>query len=225
MGYTYRKYHVDENFFKRWTTDMAYCLGFILTDGNINFPSNHTSPRLRIASKDFDILNSIRGAMRSNHLIRKEKNRNGEWYQLSIYSERIVKDLNELGIHPCKSSKTLFPLMPTNFYPHFLRGVFDGDGCIYGRIPPKRKTMSLELSIPSGSEQFIKQFADIFVELTGWNHYGIRYREKGNIWEFRSSATGAIKFFFLIYQDPHIKLQRKYDKYKELISQGDRRHT
>lgn len=51
----YRKYKLNENFFKTWTNEMAWVLDLIVTDGCIN-PTKSFS----ISQKDIDLLEKIK---------------------------------------------------------------------------------------------------------------------------------------------------------------------
>src|SRR5699024_1147140 len=80
-------YEIDTDSFKTWSNDMAYVLGFILTDGNIS--DNVFS----ISQAEDEILTKINRAMASTYPIRGRKNGRSYLYLLSIYRRSMVKDL------------------------------------------------------------------------------------------------------------------------------------
>lgn len=54
-------------------------------------------------------------------------------YRISIYSKELSDDLTKLGCFQNKSLKLKFPTskqVPDKLIHHFMRGYFDGDGCI-----------------------------------------------------------------------------------------------
>jgi hypothetical protein len=125
-----RQYNINDDFFKKWSNNMAYILGFWWADGNIHISNG--SYRFSIAQKDRYILESILEEMNCNpkpiRIIGKSKN---HCYNFSIYSKAIVTDIMSLGGTENKSLTTKFPLIPPQYLSDFIRGYFDGDGCIY----------------------------------------------------------------------------------------------
>lgn len=118
---------VNIDFFKTWSSEMAYVLGFILTDGCVN------GNTFTISQKDSYILERINYAMGSNYPITKRKNGKYHLYTLSISRKEMVSDLFALGITEKKSLTVEFPKVPNVFLPHFIRGVIDGDGWVQDR--------------------------------------------------------------------------------------------
>lgn len=119
-----RKYKINENFFKNWSGDMAYVLGLWFADGYLNLKKGFFS--ITLHKKDKKLLYRIRKSMQSNHKIRIQKNAS----TLNIYSIKIIEAIKILGGTPCKSLIIKFPSIPKKYFPDFLRGLWDGDGCI-----------------------------------------------------------------------------------------------
>src|SRR4030042_2540334 len=132
---------INENFYSSWSNEMAYVLGVIFTDGNINpgskrDPSQKTttrSPRLIIAQKEPELLNKVSKLMNCDMKLRHRKKRGiaGPLYVFDICSEKIYDDLINLGLSPHKSKTIEFPNVPPEFVRHFVRGCWDGDGSIF----------------------------------------------------------------------------------------------
>src|SRR5690625_7370121 len=70
---------VNEDFFKTWSNEMAYALGFVITDGNIS------SSALAISQNERYILEAIRIAMESEYEIKRRKHGVNDIYVLSLY--------------------------------------------------------------------------------------------------------------------------------------------
>lgn len=120
------RYHpVNTNFFKKWSNEMAYVLGFISTDGNIG----HRLDVLTISQKEIEILEKIKKVMQAEQTILYYKHHQ-DIHHLQIGSGEIVRDLLKLGITPNKSLSIKFPEVPDEYVMHFIRGVLDGDGSI-----------------------------------------------------------------------------------------------
>lgn len=113
---------VNTQFFKQWSKEMAYALGFIYADGTIS----HKLDCVSISQKEIEILNKIKRLLRAGQNIVRYKHQ--DIYHLQIGSKKIVEDLLRLGVTPAKSLTVKFPEVPDEYLMHFIRGVFDGDG-------------------------------------------------------------------------------------------------
>lgn len=120
---------VNENYFKKWSHEMAYILGFILADGCIVKPKRlgHSDVlKFGVHVRDVDILEKIKRELESDHKISK-LNRAAH---LAIVSQILVDDLKNLGITYRKSLSENIPTLPKVFMSDFIRGIVDGDGGI-----------------------------------------------------------------------------------------------
>lgn len=111
--------------------EKAYLLGLIETDGNIRLSNNeinitqHKDYYLYIKA----IMSYVLGS------INETNDRNCK--KLYCFSNEAVNDLINIGIVENKTYKQtdedsikLINAIPKEFYPSFIRGIFDGDGCI-----------------------------------------------------------------------------------------------
>lgn len=124
-------YSIDSDFFKHHNDDMAYVLGFILSDGSIT--KNNKGVTFGVHHKDGYILNVIAKVMGFNGPIKtwSKKDVKYTYNTLCIFNKEIVRDLATYHIFNSKTGKEKFPdLLPPNCYWSFLRGYFDGDGSI-----------------------------------------------------------------------------------------------
>ena len=69
------KYKINSDFFKFWTPNMAYVLGFIAADGSLEDTSYLRGKYLRICSSDIEIIEKIKVAMASEHKIVTSKSK------------------------------------------------------------------------------------------------------------------------------------------------------
>lgn len=144
------KLKFDEQYFSKIdTTDKAYYFGFICADGT----HNKYQFKIKIRTKDRDVLDNFKKSIRSEHNIYEY----GEDVTFRICSKLICEQLDALG---CPSNKSLilqYPNIDKIYNKDFIRGVFDGDGCISGGI----------WSIVSGSEKFMYKIKNIIEEEVG----------------------------------------------------------
>lgn len=132
-----RTYTLNENFFDEINTEAkAYILGFIAADGYI---STNKIKRvvIELHEKDKEILEQINFNLESNSPIKKiTRKGNYKHVKLSINSAYLVNSLCKYGLTSDKSlnMKNIIQFIPYELQHHFLRGYFDGDGCItYGK--------------------------------------------------------------------------------------------
>lgn len=199
------KHAVNKKFFKSWSPNMAYVLGYIYADGCLIDCSYIRASYIKITSVEKDSLERIRTMMSSEHKITSAKSlyKNGrDIYLLKIGSNEIYDHLLKLGLYSNKSLTIKFPDVPKKFISHFIRGYFDGDGCIYfekalsytGRMIIKR----IRTIFTSGSKLFLKGMLIKMSEL------GI---DNGKIYNSHRSFQlvfnnkDSIKIFKLMYKE------------------------
>ena len=135
----------NHNFFKKWSEEMAYILGFITADGCI--AKNKTSYKLyfSIHEKDKDLLEKIRKILAPKNkysYYKKEK-----MYHFSFTSTEMYNDLMKLGITPRKTFTVKPPQVPKEFIRDYLRGYIDGDGsiCTFERKDSNKKMPAISI--------------------------------------------------------------------------------
>lgn len=178
-------YKVNVDFFAKWSAEMAYVLGFILTDGCVNGNS------FSIAQKDKAVLERINDAMGSNYPIKWRKNGSSYLYTLNVSRKKMVADLVALGITEKKSLTVDFPPVPTEYLPHFIRGVIDGDGWVQDR--------GYVMNVTTGSQIFAAKLHAVF------NKRGLNGRIAEHDGIYRVWASGkedVIRLGEWLYENP-----------------------
>jgi len=131
-------YSKDLEFFNKIdSSEKAYIIGFLLTDGSINKRGNIS---IEIKSEDDYILQSIRDLICPNKPIPKSirtRTRGkytwtSETSRLNIKSVEYIQPLSNFGIVPNKTYKDIqLPKLDEKYMPDLIRGIFDGDGSIW----------------------------------------------------------------------------------------------
>jgi hypothetical protein len=123
---------LNQDFFKVWTPDMAYVLGYFAADGSM-LKNARGAFFIEFTSIDRILIEQLRAAVGSNHTISvREKGGNYQTaYRIQIGSKAWFKDLTEFGFTQHKSNSMIFPKVPEEYLGEFVRGYFDGDGCVY----------------------------------------------------------------------------------------------
>lgn len=217
----------NKNFFKTWSPTMAYTLGLIFSDGAIeDVRKSSRTCYVSISSKDYSLIQQVKQILSSNHNIYIKKPRlhtfkdgktylSAKQFVLRIGSKEMFQDLINLKVTPRKSLRLKFPDVPKKYFKFFLRGYFDGDGCIsiYKR---NNKTPRPILVFTCGTKSFLIKISknlERLLQLTPKNvsrynrgAYDLRYRTKEGLKTLDYMYTDLKKAPFL---------DRKYKIYLE----------
>ncbi len=200
---------------------MAYVLGFMYADGTI--VDSYKSSRayyISFSSNDFQILSDIKEVLRSKHIIytvapRILSHKNTRYisktgYVLRLGNRTMYEDLIKLGLSHRKSLVMSLPSMPDTYFSYYLRGYFDGDGCI--SITKVTSTSNrIRVVFTSGSTVFLSQLATSICRLIDvpLPHY---YKSVG-AFNLVLSGNAAIKVLDYLYNNielsPSLKRKRK----------------
>ncbi|WP_099355222.1 LAGLIDADG family homing endonuclease [Fredinandcohnia onubensis] len=194
-----RQYTLNEHYFKKWSNNMAYILGFILADGCIS----GATQTVTISQKEPEILEKIKIELGSNYPL--QQNKKTGVFLLNLNSKILKEDLiNIHGITQNKSLTVPFPHVPDEYIHHFVRGYFDGDGNIYSR--------GYLISFVGGSLEFMKGLNKILDQKS----FEPRIVAKGKFYRLYISGRKTVKEFYnWIYKDEEIYLKRKYDSFPD----------
>src|SRR3989344_3504634 len=124
---------VNQDFFKHWTSEMAYVLGFFAADGNM-IKNKRGAHFIAFYNNDRILLEKVRTALSAGHKIGKRTHKTSgqsATYQVQLGSKEMFNDLLRLGMTPAKSLTLRLPHIPEAYQRDFVRGYFDGDGCVY----------------------------------------------------------------------------------------------
>lgn len=228
----HNRINADYQFFRLWSASMSYVLGFIFADGTIeDVQKSSRTCYLAITSTDLSILEKIRNCMLSEHKLYKRIGQlitypNGkqyaskEGYILRIGSKQMFNDLLSLGLKPRKSLTILFPNVPQKYLSFFIRGYFDGDGCL-----TLRKGKYPRIIFTSGSMNFLKGLALALSKALDLDTYSIstQVKRKNPCYNLYYSNLNSRKILEFMYKNlkgaPY--LERKYLIYRNLIKQQD----
>jgi len=241
------KYFKNENYFKKIDTEAkAYFLGLLYADGSNIIPkqknkiSSGRTIKLALQSIDKEILEIFSNEIEGNIPIKFEekslKNSNHKNIAyINICSNNISKDLIKLGCVPNKHKKLQFPpfkIVPQELMPHFIRGYFDGDGCIWDG---KRKEMRVKDSTRkeggrvrivhnvkfqfTGYKDFILGLKFYLVNNFNFNDNKLNYsKNKDHPTLEYSGRQQAKKIYDVMYKNASIFLKRKEIKFKNIIN-------
>ena len=202
-----RIYVVNDNYFKEWSSDMAYILGFWFTDGYMNEKLGTFSVTQH--KKDKYILENILKKMGSDSILYRHGNNS---FDFKITSHEIVKDIKKYGGFQRKSYNIKFPKMiPQKYLSDFIRGLWDGDGCVCFQKSQKCYVSSFV----SASKDFVCDLLDLLrKEIRGFKGTINPYH---NVYVLNVGVNDTRRLRGYLYKniyDNSLFLQRKYEKFK-----------
>lgn len=140
-------FSIDDGMFNNVDTlEKAYLLGWIASDGHVG---KNFSTSIKIHKKDIECLKLLRDLVSKDLLIKHDEEKNQ--VSLTINSKQISNDICKLlNIKRGKKSHIVdFPKLKTKKLGwSFVRGYFDGDGCVAN---PMRKKKYVRCSIATSS--------------------------------------------------------------------------
>lgn len=217
---------VNKDFFKNWSSDMAYVLGFFSADGYITV-NKRGGQFWCIQITDKKLLEQIKKTVGSEHKISTRIGTGNEriLYRLQIGSIEMCDDLRKLGLRERKTKSLVVPNVPDEYFADFVRGYFDGDGSVWvGLIHKKRITKLLVIRVILTSCS--KGFLEILKSRLEQNQIisGVLRREKENYCRLTYSVHGSLKLYEFMYNHKVkdfgcLCLNRKkkiFEKYKKM---------
>jgi hypothetical protein len=179
--------YINKNFFKKWSKDMAYILGFLFADGTITCTKRGTS-YVAFHSADQRLLHSMARAMHATQKISRRSERSGYVYRLQIGSKAMVQDLLDCGLVAGKAQQMRLPKISRQLFGDFVRGYFDGDGNVWsGGIHTKRKVGATTISaaFTSASHAFL---VDLQIQLQNLGICG------GSVYQLKTKNCSRLSF-------------------------------
>lgn len=187
--------------------EKAYWLGFIFADGYINNYASHPNHgygfELSLQLSDIKHLEKFNKFISNKCCVKSDNFR----CRVCLHSKHLWETLNNLGCTPCKSLTLKFPTnIPQTLIKHFIRGYWDGDGCLtYKRA--NYPTISV-----LGTEQFLNSVQSFFN--TSCNLYN--NSKTNNITKvLKYNGKLAFDITHELYGNASVYLDRKYSKYLE----------
>ena len=208
------RFEEDEGLFRDGVDDyiQKYILGLIITDGCIT--KNGKKFVICISLKDKEMIEQIRNIVCKTKKVYKDGD---SGYQVKWRNSKDIYYLSKLNIAQRKTYTVGVPYFKYNMG-HLIRGLFDGDGCVYNSttIDNGKKYAYQYVSFTSGSKQFVDDLSKFLTD------NGIQY--KINLDSRRKDCANKT-YYVKIYKQKEVqklknlmyencnewKLQRKYD--------------
>lgn len=187
------------------TEEQAYFLGLMFADGSVS------TNQFYLKMTDEDIIQKFKNALQTdvNIMTRFYKDKNYKpSYTLQISSQYMCEALSKLGCTPNKTHTLQFPDINPNLYNHFIRGFFDGDGC----LSISNRAYQNRVDFVCASKKFLDALRVIISQHSKTN--GNVYKEKKHdIWHLRYGGHQTKQIMDWLYENSTVYLNRKHFKY------------
>ncbi len=204
-----RKHHFNINFFESIDSEeKAYWLGFLCADVHV---WHGIAVQLCLAIRDQGHLEKFKAALGLTAAIRQKISEVSICVAVQACSTKMASDLAKHGcVHP-SLSRTAPADLPADLERHYLRGLFDGDGCIRPTLNYKKRIWTAGIC---GTLDCVTRFADFARKLTG-----SRAKVSGPIRKIYYFTLSGVDMAMLLveelYRDSTVYLDRKYQLYQE----------
>ena len=203
VGYSSR---TNQSLFQDINSELsAYVLGLITSDGSIG---TNYSINIHLTESDRYLLEEINSRLYNNsgHILTEKKDTGKNVCRLSINGKQICENLKKYNVIPNKSYLlTNMASLPEELMPHYIRGLFDGDGvCAYNNP-------YLRIGYCAYRIEFVQSYQNFLVEHLNLNKNQLF--NTGSCWQCSWGSRKDIEaFYHYIYDNATIFLSRKKDK-------------
>lgn len=222
---------IRHDIFSKIETELqAYLLGFYAADGNIN--EKRKTFRIHLQKQDSELVYLYKDIISPDARTftvneHKTTGRNGkevtahESFGVDITSAKLCNDLVNLGIGYNKSYVDLhIPEIHEGLIRHFIRGYFDGDGCITiwlsqekGKSDRVRGKFDICSKSASILNEFIKFFATHDVKIN------LNYLKRDDMYRISTSSKKQVeKIYNILYKNSNFYLSRKFNKFDHYVN-------
>ena len=208
---------------------MAYILGLILADGTIeDVRKSSRTCYIAVTSKDKSLIDQVKNTLSSSHHIYRRKPRIqtfsdgksylcAETFTLRVANKKMYQDIINLGVIPRKSLRLRLPMIPNRFFNYFLRGYFDGDGCVSIYQKRNRITKIIQVIFTCGSPQFLKELSCKIDHLISIGRGAIFSNSRAFKLSYKKMASLELLSFIYKRLDKAPYLARKFDAYQSFF--------
>lgn len=197
-----------------WSSDFAYVVGLITTDGNLSSDGRHFD----FTSNDVELIETFKNCLNiKNRIVKKKSSYTNRYssFRIQFGNITLYKFLLEVGLMPNKSKKLGSLKIPNEFFFDFLRGHLDGDGSIKKYFDPVYKnSRRLYVDFLSASLPHILWIQERIKESLNINGF-IRKRRANTLTYGKKDSILLLNRIY--YKNDLPQLNRKFEIAKEFI--------
>jgi hypothetical protein len=195
---------------------MAYVVGLIASDGCLLNDLRH----IDFTSKDRQLVELYRALIRPEAKIGiKFSGTRRPYFRVQLGDVAFYDFLIAAGLMPRKSHIIKSVAVPDEWFADFLRGLFDGDGCISGYMDKRwRNSYMFYTTYVSASRVFLEWLQQSIQRLVPHIRGG-NVNKSGPIYQLSYAKHDSRQLFRFMYKGEQVPcLQRKYKRYLEIFA-------
>lgn len=202
--------------------EKAYWLGFLYADAYNGDLVNTITISLNGNDENHLKKMALEVDLPVNKVTRKITNGGDDVCILKLYSQYMCRKLTEIGCPRAKSFVIIYPeWLENQYHNHFIRGMFDGDGCLTFRANKGNIEWKWSLSTTKECGEKIKEILKN-IDINSTLYY--TSETDNNTYELSISGNEQIKkLLSWLYNEStnKIRLDRKYNRYLALCEQQE----
>ncbi len=204
----------------------SYILGLIYSDGCLSFDKHTDKFRITISMNDKDVMDKIHKIMTPNKKLYEYKHPKGrkETYSVISTNKDDIEFIKKIGITTRKSLSIEYPSISKEYDRDFIRGYFDGDGSVYESKTitryndVKKEYVYKYFRFTTGSEKFAYQLQAKLLENNIESNVNKDSRIESLAYYIAIYKKESVyRFFEFIYNGAEIFMERKYNKFINMI--------
>lgn len=193
--YSPGKLSVDTEYFNDLNAESAYWIGFLFADGHVN--ADRGRFELGLSKKDESHLRTFRKCIKAEHPIsEKDTNHETKAVRIAVSQAEFIESLTQWGLDIGKTFSDEIPDISATLMPHFVRGLYDGDGHL--------SNTTIEIA------GYIPRFKNLFSILPVEGHIYTKYDQIGYVSFSGSDAERLSSWMYPDGKETEPKLDRKY---------------
>ena len=211
----------NSNYFKTWSNETAYWLGFLYADGSVHVSDRTSRVFFALKCIDNQSVVNLANALQSNYKISYFSNHHGFsktscMIRHQIPDRDMANDLIQLGCVPNKSKHGLIwpDSLPSEMSSHFIRGFFDGDGSLSFSSPKSAYYLDFY-----GPESFLSSIRSEIIHKASIEPRGSSTQKRQNCSRISFGGTllpMAVLQWMYTNSTPATRLFRKYSLFRQL---------
>lgn len=208
-----RALYKNEDYFNEESSNMAWILGFLASDGTVS--SSNNTIKIGLSARDKEILEKIKKEIQIENKIVEYTTKDGfDCVDLHWTCAKHKQILAIYGITPNKTFTIKPPLqLSKKYWIDFIRGYFDGDGSV-NLIQNK----ALRWQVCGATKEILQWIIDFLYEEFQIPKVNIMCQDRENILYYFQYSTKATKQIYSVLYTPNsLFLKRKKDKFNEII--------
>lgn len=210
---------VNHHAFDDLSSEALYWIGFIFADGHIQDTSLEQTTRwlsVLLAARDIDHLRKLNSFLQSTYKITEYvAPGNHQKCKMGVRSPRICTTLRNLGCHDKLHRVASQTLTRSR---DFWRGIVDGDGCLSIHRTKRQRVSNPSTLTVCGGLAIVAQFVSYVLSIVPDFKGQVRRHGPTLCYVARIEGWRALAVIKTLYDNPCTALDRKYAKYKRLLS-------